>query len=134
MSYLLNLKSIGTKVSEKGMPWYGWCQAGTSAHYTSDGTLLLGAPGTIGWRGKIFSFFFLLQIQFDILHIKFIVGNPEPKIGDWSLSHVRHMFSISLSHVYLIPITCSYNRYSNINGQSRTTDSRMVGMVSKRGS
>ncbi|XP_072028878.1 integrin alpha-9-like isoform X2 [Amphiura filiformis] len=33
------------------IPWHGWCQAGSSAHFTRDGTLLLGAPGAIVWLG-----------------------------------------------------------------------------------
>nr|XP_006821909.1 PREDICTED: integrin alpha-9-like [Saccoglossus kowalevskii] len=36
----------------RGIAWHGWCQAGISAHYTKDGSLLLlGAVGSIAWRG-----------------------------------------------------------------------------------
>ncbi len=37
----------------RGIAWHGWCQAGFSAEYTDDGsTLILGAVGSLAWRGK----------------------------------------------------------------------------------
>ncbi|PIK33001.1 putative integrin alpha-9 isoform X1, partial [Apostichopus japonicus] len=42
--------------SGKGIAWHGWCQAGFSAEFSLDGnTLLLGAVGSIAWRGTIIS-------------------------------------------------------------------------------
>lgn len=40
----------------KGIAWHGWCQAGFSAEYALDGSsLLLGAVGSIAWRGTVIS-------------------------------------------------------------------------------
>ena len=52
-SYVKRQFVTGMIVNMFGVPWHGWCQAGFSAHYTRNGTLLLGAPGTIGWRGML---------------------------------------------------------------------------------
>ncbi|XP_072028876.1 integrin alpha-9-like [Amphiura filiformis] len=57
----------GAKV-KYGIPWHGWCQAGSSAHFTRNGTLLLGAPGAIGWRGTVISMI-----------------EPEPNIANWDV-------------------------------------------------
>ncbi|XP_041477996.1 integrin alpha-9-like isoform X2 [Lytechinus variegatus] len=40
----------------KGIAWHGWCQAGFSATYSMDGsTLILGAVGSLAWRGSVVS-------------------------------------------------------------------------------
>ncbi len=31
---------------------HGWCQAGMSAHYADEETILLGAAGSYNWRGR----------------------------------------------------------------------------------
>ncbi|XP_072028875.1 integrin alpha-9-like [Amphiura filiformis] len=58
----------GVSVKKDGTPWFGWCQAGSSAHFTRNGTLLIGAPGTIGWRGTVISMI-----------------EPKPKIAGWAV-------------------------------------------------
>ncbi|XP_071500218.1 LOW QUALITY PROTEIN: integrin alpha-9-like [Diadema antillarum] len=40
----------------KGVAWHGWCQAGFSATYSLDSrTLILGAVGSLAWRGSVVS-------------------------------------------------------------------------------
>lgn len=33
---------------------YGLCQAGTSGAFLDDGTMMMGAPGSVIWRGSLF--------------------------------------------------------------------------------
>ena len=57
LSYFFSIAEVQIKADKagRGIAWHGWCQAGFSAKYTDDGhTLILGAVGSLAWRGKYF--------------------------------------------------------------------------------
>ncbi|XP_077978796.1 integrin alpha-9-like [Glandiceps talaboti] len=51
----LGEKQIQAAPDGRGIAWHGWCQAGFSAHFTQTNSLLLGAVGSIAWRGTVIS-------------------------------------------------------------------------------
>eukprot|EP00057_Strongylocentrotus_purpuratus_P008777 XP_011663251.1 PREDICTED: integrin alpha-9 isoform X1 [Strongylocentrotus purpuratus] len=116
----------------KGIAWHGWCQAGFSATYSMDGsTLILGAVGSLAWRGSVVSISSSGTTVADVTHW-YPPGDKDESYVGYAVSSGHFVSPTSMEgvtgaprayekgHVYIYNLQ-NFQLISSIKGESMNT-------------
>ncbi|XP_033639990.1 integrin alpha-9-like isoform X1 [Asterias rubens] len=124
---------IKSDANGRGVAWHGWCQAGFSVDYTEDGqTLLVGAVGSLAWRGSVVSIDSLNTMKMSDVTTWYPTGEEDESYIGYSVSSGHFISRITTQgvtgaprayqrgRVYIYDLT-DFTLLTQLNGESMGT-------------